>query len=311
MIQHLGHQLLQCLQNGLRSERLYLLPLRLFIGLGWLRASVEKLMDPHWYNGEALLSFFHEQIVAGAIYFPFYDNFINTICAPNALVLGWVVMIGELLVGMAIMTGTLTTLALLAGLFMNLNFILIGSVNPSAFYIIIQVVLLMGQAGTILSVDALLSAHLSKAIPPARWNLAATKARRRAQQGALILTLLCGSVTLLSALFIRDYGPSSVDDPAMLLSILSSLSGLFSLGLYLRNVNEPSRAISARPPDGLSLLMLMPYLLLPSGYGVLTGRRVLVAGLLLGVLVLSVVVVSPFWLPEIVSESVRLTSLAP
>ena len=35
----------------------YLVPLRLFIGIGWLRAAVEKLVEPTWYNGDALRAF--------------------------------------------------------------------------------------------------------------------------------------------------------------------------------------------------------------------------------------------------------------
>src|SRR5258706_7718509 len=34
-----------------------LLPLRLFLAAGWLRAGAEKLIDPQWWNGNKLRSF--------------------------------------------------------------------------------------------------------------------------------------------------------------------------------------------------------------------------------------------------------------
>ena len=133
------------------------MPVRLFIGLGWLRAGVEKLIEPTWWSGEALSTFLQGQISSDAIYFPFYQSLIPRLFEPHILLLSWLVMIGQLLAGMAILSGTLTNLALLAGLFMNLNFVLAGEVNPSAFYLVIQSVLLASNVGATLGGDAWLS----------------------------------------------------------------------------------------------------------------------------------------------------------
>ena len=46
------------LMQALQREGVYLLPLRLFIGIGWLRAGLEKLADSSWHTGLALSEFF-------------------------------------------------------------------------------------------------------------------------------------------------------------------------------------------------------------------------------------------------------------
>ncbi len=60
---------------------------------------------------------------------------------PHAAVFGWVVMVGQLLAGLAILCGGFTSAALLGGLFMNLNFLIAEAPEPRAFYIAIQALL--------------------------------------------------------------------------------------------------------------------------------------------------------------------------
>ena len=64
-----------------------------------------------------------------------------------------IIMFGQLLVGLGVLTGTYTRAALLAGIFMNLNFVAAGAPTPSAFYLVIQAALLAGGAGVVFSVD--------------------------------------------------------------------------------------------------------------------------------------------------------------
>ncbi len=47
-------RILGFIKRELSKEGAYLLPLRLFIGMGWIRASAEKIVDPDWYGGMAL-----------------------------------------------------------------------------------------------------------------------------------------------------------------------------------------------------------------------------------------------------------------
>ncbi len=212
------------LEAELLKENAFLLPLRLFIGLGWLRASVEKIIEPAWRSGDALVAFFQGQMAADFVYFPFYETLITQVFEPNALALSWIIIIGELLAGIAIAAGIFTNLALLSGMFMNLNFILAGVVNPSAFYIVIQAALLSGNAGATMSVDSMM--------PPEDGSISAESTTASWRKWSLLLS---GGLCAISAVFvmqyIRDFGPHSVDDPAMLLFILLSL-GAMLLGIH-------------------------------------------------------------------------------
>lgn len=226
------------LETELLKSNAFLLPLRLFIGLGWLRAGVEKLIDPLWWSGDKVAAFFGAQLAADAVYFPFYETLITQLFAPNAFALSWIILIGELLVGVSILTGTLTNLGLLAGIFMNLNFVLAGVVNPSAFYIVIQAVLLSANAGTVLSMDSVLSRYSGSFLiaQPASSERGNKPSRRRA---LLVGGILCALAALLAVPHIRDFGPHSVDDPAMLLFILLMLGAmLFGIHFVRRSAMQ-------------------------------------------------------------------------
>lgn len=218
------------LEAELQKRNAFLLPLRLFIGLGWLRAGVEKMIDPAWLAGDQVSTFFHVQMAADAVHFPFYQTLITQFFEPHALALIWIVMLGELLAGIAILTGTLTNWALLGGLFMNLNFILAGVVNPSAFYIVIQGVLLSGNAGATLGVDSILT-HRSRSVGVASSSSPAYGNSSWKKWALLVGCFLCGLSATLVVPYIRDFGPHSVDDPAMLLFILLML-GTMLLGIH-------------------------------------------------------------------------------
>ena len=140
-----------------RRQASYLLPLRLFIGLGWLRAGLEKFIDPMWHSGYNLQQFFEEQIVTEQIPFFGYESLVVNFFNEQLVLLSGLIIIGQLLCGIAVFTGTLTTPALLAAMFMNLNFMLVGKVNPSAFYLMMELVLLQSNAGLIWGVDAWLN----------------------------------------------------------------------------------------------------------------------------------------------------------
>ncbi len=228
------------LEAELLKGNAFLLPLRLFIGLGWLRAGVEKLIDPIWTSGIKLPIFLQMQMTTDAVYFPFYERLITQLFEPNAFILSWIILIGELLAGMAILTGTLTNLALLGGLFMNLNFVLAGAVNPSAFYIVIQGVLLSGNAGATLGGDSILADYLRSFLPatpsvPARGN------RSWGKWTLMLGGVLCALAATLVVPYIRDFGPHSVDDPAMLLFILLMLGGMLIGIHFVRMVTEQTK----------------------------------------------------------------------
>lgn len=73
---------------------------------------------------------------------------------PHAQILGWVILLGQLLAGLAMLAGCFTNAALVGGLFMNLNFLISGVPHPSAFYLVIQLTLLLTNSGATLGASA-------------------------------------------------------------------------------------------------------------------------------------------------------------
>lgn len=217
----------------LRAESAYLLTLRFFIGLGWLRAGLEKLLYDDVLQGDWLSTFFTRHIAAGDIVFPVYTTLIKALFLPNVAVLSVLVIGLELLLGFAIIGGAFTNLALLTGIFLNINFILSGVPSPSAFYLVIQAFLIVMNTGAVLGFDIYAARQIPVALLVAQPELLLTY-RRHDQLALLVLTLTFFAAALVSLPFVRDYSPHAVNDPAMILVITSLMLGSTFLVAYLR-----------------------------------------------------------------------------
>ncbi len=233
MKQKASSRILRFFRAELQREGAYLLPLRLFIGIGWVRASLEKLLEAPWHSGAALTKFLNTQLADGHVVFPFYRSLITDVFAPNVLALSWIIIAGQLLVGAALMAGACTNFALLCGMFMNLNFILAGRVNPSAFYMVIQTVLFIANTGSILGLDYLISKRIPFALVVAQPQFE-RKYLAIEKWSFLALSAISAVIAIVVRPHIRDYSPSSVDDPAMLILVLAIFGGLASLITYFR-----------------------------------------------------------------------------
>ncbi len=120
------------------------LPLRVWLGWQWLSSGLGKVSNPKWMEtGEILKGFWMNAVAipeAGRppIAFDWYRAFIQALIDAQAWT--WfsrVVVIGELMVGVALVLGAFTGIAALVGGFMNWNFMMAGSasVNPVFFVI--------------------------------------------------------------------------------------------------------------------------------------------------------------------------------
>ncbi|MEY2583532.1 MAG: thiosulfate dehydrogenase (quinone) large subunit [Ilumatobacteraceae bacterium] len=126
-----------------------LLPLRLFLAAGWLRAGAEKLIDPQWWTGAKLRTFLDAQHDAAL---PFFRPVMDGLIAPHAQVVAIVVVVTQLLCGLAIAIGKPLRPALRWVFLMNVVFIMTGKVNPSAFYLVMEIALLFAIADGVISV---------------------------------------------------------------------------------------------------------------------------------------------------------------
>lgn len=154
----------RAIRSLVRNREAQVVTLRIVLGFGWLMAGVEKMNDPAWQSGGALTLFLQNQLAADAVYFPMYETLISELFLPNAAFLAWLVMVGEWLVGLALITGTLTNVALFFGVVMNLNYSLAGVIDPSILYIVIQGILYSSHAGATFSLDSILPHFLKSAL---------------------------------------------------------------------------------------------------------------------------------------------------
>jgi len=143
------------LTKDTRSSLLWL-PVRLYVGWEWLHAGWEKVIDLDWVGRDAgapIVGF-----VQGALaltggphpdvtwwYAAFLERFVQSHPAFWANLIAY----GELLVGMGLIAGCLTGIAAFFGLFMNLNYLLGGtvSINPILFTLSIGLLLAWRVAG--------------------------------------------------------------------------------------------------------------------------------------------------------------------
>jgi thiosulfate dehydrogenase [quinone] large subunit len=135
---------------------LFWLPIRLFVGFAWLDAGWHKLTDPEWTQGGVALRSYWERAAAipeegrPPITYEWYRDFINTLLAGNHEGwFAWVVTLGELAIGIALILGLLTGVAAFFGALMNMSFLLAGSAstNPIMFTLAVGLMLAWKVAG--------------------------------------------------------------------------------------------------------------------------------------------------------------------
>jgi thiosulfate dehydrogenase [quinone] large subunit len=135
---------------------LFWLPVRLFLGFSWLEAGLHKLTDPAWTSGGEALRGYWERAAAipeqgrPLITFEWYRSFIQLMLDNGAEAwFSYVIMFGEIAVGVGLVLGLLTGVAAFFGAFMNMSFLLAGSAstNPVLFTFAIGLMLAWRVAG--------------------------------------------------------------------------------------------------------------------------------------------------------------------
>jgi thiosulfate dehydrogenase [quinone] large subunit len=131
------------------------LPIRVFLAFAWLDAGLHKIVDPAWRDGTALAGFW-DRIVQipeegrPPITYEWYRDFIQILLDNGAdSWFSWLVILGEIAVGLGLLFGILTGFAAFFGALMNMSFMLAGSAstNPVLFALAIGVILAWRVAG--------------------------------------------------------------------------------------------------------------------------------------------------------------------
>jgi thiosulfate dehydrogenase [quinone] large subunit len=140
-----------------RAAGLFWLPIRVYVGVSFLEAGLHKLSDPGWTQGGTALLAYWERAVAipeaparPAITYDWYRDFIQFLININAESwFAWLVLLGEIAIGLGLIFGVLTGIAAFFGALMNMSFLLAGSAstNPVLFTFGIGLMLAWKVAG--------------------------------------------------------------------------------------------------------------------------------------------------------------------
>ena len=155
--------------EALWRERAPLWPIalaRIAIGGLWL-LSLRWKLPPDFApdTGRGLLDYL--QLEAQYPAFALYGRFVEAVVIPNFTLFAWVIFLAELLVGLSLLTGTLTRLGAAVGLLMALNLGVGMLAVPNEWpwsYVMLAMfhfIFLFTAAGRVLGVDAWLRQRLS------------------------------------------------------------------------------------------------------------------------------------------------------
>lgn len=153
----------------MNSDKIAMFLLRIYVGFLFLTAGWGKwTADPSFTGGEALTSFLKKclsNLQPGTI----SAALVQSYYLPNVQTLSWLVVIGEIAVGAALLLGAGTRVACVAGIFMNVNFMVAThggflAFDNNAIFILIQFALLSTAAGRFLGLDYFLSKKFSNPI---------------------------------------------------------------------------------------------------------------------------------------------------
>lgn len=179
---------------------LALLPVRVFLTVGWLRAGVEKLVSESWWRGDDVRSFL---VAHRETSLPFVRPVVDHLIAPNGAAAATVVVLIEIAIAISIGCGFGLRFALHAACLLNVVFVMCGAVNPSAFYLVMQLLLL-------------------HAIADGAIGGSPTDPSRRSVIGAVVAFVAAAAL----GPFVRTLDPAEVvADPASMLAFLCVLIG--------------------------------------------------------------------------------------
>jgi len=114
------------------------LVVRVYLGYLWITAGWGKITDPAWIGSEAgaaVTGFAQGAIQQTTGEHPqvtgWYAGFLESVVIPNAALFSYLVVFGEIAVGLALILGLFTGIASFFGGFMNASFIFAGTAGAN------------------------------------------------------------------------------------------------------------------------------------------------------------------------------------
>ncbi|MDF2946685.1 MAG: DoxX [Bacillales bacterium] len=122
--------------------------LRIYLGFSWLSSGWSKA------TGEGFTA---EGFLKGALgqttgdhpsVLPFWGGFLENVALPNVGLFNFLVVYGEIAIGIALIIGLFTRTALIFSLIMNFSFMFSGSTGVNPYYVLYALILLIGGRNT-------------------------------------------------------------------------------------------------------------------------------------------------------------------
>jgi len=133
-------------ENGYAAAALVLL--RLYVGWAWFDAGLHKItggFDATGFLKGAVAGPVADKATGAAVY-PTYVAFLDNFALPNAKLINFLIPWGELLIGIGLILGTLTTAAAFFGLMLNFMFLFAGTVSTNPLLTLLGMLILVAGA---------------------------------------------------------------------------------------------------------------------------------------------------------------------
>lgn len=172
-----------------------LLP-QLFLAAGWLRAVFAHMFDGSWWSGAEIRGFVaFDTSAAIGIYRPFLNHIVLGLPTITAII----VILIELAAGLLLIANYRPLVGVLLGVFLNVQFMLAGAVNPSVFYLVLALVVVL-------------------------WRMERSSSLSTSRRIARLVGLSAAVTTVSMLPFIASLSPDrAVEDPAIVLIFVSLL----------------------------------------------------------------------------------------
>lgn len=123
---------------------------RLYIGWAWLSAGMGKFGEAAWTGdnaGAAITGFVQRALTKTTGEHPdvtgWYAAFLEHVVLPNSTFWSYLIVYGEILVGVALILGIFTGLAAFFGAVMNFSFLFAGTVSSNPVMVLITVFIIL------------------------------------------------------------------------------------------------------------------------------------------------------------------------
>lgn len=138
-----------------------LLPLRVFLGVTFAFAGLQKMANPAFFSAKSPSSI--QAQMSGAARLSPIHSLLHAML-PHAVLIGWLIAYGELAIGVGTLLGLKTRIAAIAGAFLSFNLFLAVSFHSSPYFTGADIVfffawlpLIIAGGGSLLSADAMIT----------------------------------------------------------------------------------------------------------------------------------------------------------